>query len=115
MNPTRNIPVKFVYPKDEKHRVEFANQFAIMQVDMDVILDVCVVDLKQVLDINQKLQTGTAQPDDILEANVIHRIGMSISSLVKLKQQLDQIFQNLEKQGVLVKKMDGGLAPGSIQ
>ena len=69
-------------------------------------MDVGVVDLRQIVEINQKIQSRTLQADDVLEARIIDRYGMSISSFIKLKQQIDQIFQNLEKQGVLVKKSD---------
>ncbi len=105
MTQKQNIPVKFVYSQG-KEQVRFANQFVFSQVDMDVIMDVGVVDLRQIVEINQKIQSRTLQADDFLEARIIERYGMSISSFIKLKQQIDQIFQNLEKQGVLVKKPD---------
>jgi hypothetical protein len=105
MQSKQSIPIKFIFPQG-KEQIRFANQFVFSQVDMDVLLDIGVVDLKQIVEINQKIQSRTLQPDDYLEARIIERIGMSISSFIKLKQQIDQIFQNLEKQGVLVKKPD---------
>jgi len=103
MNQKHNIPVKFSYPHG-KDQIRFANQFAFSQIDMDVVLDVGVIDPKQIMEINQKIRSNTLEPGDMLEAVIFQRIGMSISSFVKLKQQIDQIFTNLEKQGVLVKK-----------
>ena len=105
MQQKQTIPVKVVHPQG-KEQIRFANQFFFSQVDMDVVMDIGVVDLKQVVEINQKIQSRTLQPDDFLEARILDRFGMSISSFIKLKQQIDQIFQNLEKQGVLVKKQD---------
>jgi hypothetical protein len=105
MSNRQNIPVKFVYPEGRQN-IRFVNQFAFAQIDTDVVLDVGVVDPKQVLDLNQKIQSRSFQPDDHLEAVIVHRFGMSITSFIKLRQQIDQIFQNLEKQGVLVKKPD---------
>lgn len=110
MKQKQAIPVKFVYPHG-KEEIQFVNQFAFAQIDMDVIMDIGVVDLKEVLDLNMKLQSGILQPQDTLEAIITQRFGMSISSFMKLKQQIDQIFQNLEKQGVLVKKG----SPDSVQ
>ena len=105
MQAKQSIPVKIVHTQG-KEQIRFANQFFFSQVDMDVVMDIGVVDLKQVVEINQKIQSHTLQADDCLEARILERFGMSISSFIKLKQQIDQIFQNLEKQGVLVKKPD---------
>ncbi|HOB54110.1 MAG TPA: hypothetical protein PK176_14820 [Acidobacteriota bacterium] len=105
MSNRQNIPVKFVYPEGREN-IRFVNQFAFAQIDTDVVVDVGVVDPKLVLDMNQKIHSHTLQPDDHLEAVIIQRFGMSITSFIKLKQQIDQIFQNLEKQGVLVKRPD---------
>ncbi len=99
----RNIPVKLVY-KDGASNVRFANHFSISQVDMDVVIDVGFVDLKDVIDINRKMETNNLQPDDYLQSNVFIRLGLSIGSLVKLKQQLDDVVASLERKGVLVKK-----------
>jgi len=110
MKQKQNIPVRFVYPSG-KSNIQFVNQFAFAQIDMDVIMDIGMVDLKDVLELNMKAQSGILQPQDSLEAVVTNRFGMSISSFMKLKQQIDQIFQNLEKQGVLVKKP----APDQVQ
>ena len=103
MGNKKNIPVKLVY-KEGKEKVRFANHFSISQIDMDVVIDVGYVDLKDVIEINKKMATNTLQPDDYLESNVFIRLGLSIGSLVKLKQQLDGIVANLERQGVLTKK-----------
>lgn len=103
MPAKKNVPVKFTYP-DGKEHIHFVNQFAFSQIDMDIVLDIGVIDPKQILEINGKIQTGTIQPSDHLESIIIQRVGMSISSFVKLKQQLDQIFNTMQKQGILVKK-----------
>ncbi len=103
MGNKKNIPVKLVY-KEGKENVRFTNHFSFSQVDMDVIMDVGYVDLKDVIEINKKMATNTLQPDDYLESNVFIRLGFSIGSLVKLKQQIDGIISNLERQGVLTKR-----------
>lgn len=107
MNTKTNIPVRFLYPQG-KEMVRFANQFAFSQIEMDIFMDSGIVDPQRVLEINQRIQSNTLQPDDLLECVVFQRVGMSLSTFIKLKQQIDQIFQNLEKQGVLVKKPETG-------
>ncbi len=103
MGNRKNIPVKLIY-KEGKDNVRFANHFSISQIDMDVVIDVGFVDLKDVIEINKKMSTNSLQPDDYLQSNVFIRLGLSIASLVKLKQQLDGIVSNLERQGVITKK-----------
>lgn len=105
MNQPQNIPLRITYTNG-KDQIRFVNQVFISQIDMDVVLDLAVVDPTQVMEINHRIQTGNAQSGDALDAMVFQRIGMSISSFVKFKQQIDQIVQNLENQGVLVKKQD---------
>ena len=103
MSEPKNLPVKFVYPRG-KENIQFANQFAFSQIDMDIVLDIGVVNPKEILELNERMRQGHAPAPGELEAIIIQRIGMSISSFVKLKNQMDQIFSNMEKQGVLVKK-----------
>ncbi len=103
MNQRKSVPIRFEFPEG-RDRIRFANHFVFSQVEMDILLDIGVVDPKEIMVINQKIQAGTVEPGDELEAVIFQRIGMSISSFVKLKQQIDQIFNNLERQGILVKR-----------
>ena len=114
MSQTFNIPVRQIKSDSDKGEIAFANLFAFTQVDMDVVLDVCFVDPKQIIEINQRFASGTNRPEDVLDAHVVHRIGMSISSLIKLKQQLDQLFANMERQGQIIKK-EAGPTPANFQ
>lgn len=103
MNQKLNIPVRLHFSQG-KDQIRFANQFAFSQLEMDVVMDIGVVDPQQVMELNQKIQTGAVRTSDVLEATIFQRVGMSLSTFVKFKQQIDQIFENMEKQGVLVKK-----------
>ncbi|MBN2431034.1 MAG: hypothetical protein JXQ27_06140 [Acidobacteria bacterium] len=103
MPEKKNIPMKLVYPQG-REKIRFVNHFLFSQIEMDVVLDIGVVDPRKVMEINHKIQQGLLEPEEHLESVVIQRLGMSISSFMKLKHQIDQIFNSLEKQGVLVKK-----------
>jgi len=106
MADKKNVPMKLAYPQG-KENIKFVNHFIFSQIDMDVVLDIGVVDPRKVMEINHKVQQGRLDPEDHLESVIVQRLGMSISSFMKLKHQIDQIFSNLEKQGVLVKKPGG--------
>jgi hypothetical protein len=103
MTEKKNIPMKLAYPQG-KENIRYANHFVFSQVDMDVVMDIGVVDPRKVMEVNHKIKSGLLDPEDHLESVIIQRVGMSISSFMKLKHQMDQIFGNLEKQGVLIKK-----------
>src|SRR5437764_11221668 len=97
--------VQFVYP--DKHQIAFINASRFTHLATDVIMDLGTLDapafVKAIQEGAQKtLKKKTRQPEEVaVEATMNYSFGMSFHAFLKLKENIDDMVNQLMSKGLL--------------
>ncbi len=98
----KGVNVRLAAKYLNENRIIFANVTRFTHVGTDVILDIGTLDDQKFIQIIQQQGPQASEAEGpVIDAFITHRVGLGLQTLLKMKENLDDILSKLLEAGVL--------------